>query len=147
MVFSEIWPDISDNDIQLECFRSDRCDRLGGGVIIYIHDTYLCCRRTDFEIQELEAVWMEVTVGAKKAGFTDHKTVVLIISESLDRAHNTNINDTIIVGNFTYSMLFNENNRVKDLMQLYGLKQLIKEATHYTEYSASLIDLIMVRNK
>ena len=44
-------------------------------------------------------------------------------------------------------MLSNENNRVKDLMQLYRLKQLIKEATHYTEHSASLIDLIMVRNE
>ena len=36
---------------------------------------------------------------------------------------------------------------MKDLMQLYELKQLIKEATHYTEHSASLIDLIMVRNE
>ncbi|MCG7867795.1 MAG: reverse transcriptase family protein, partial [Candidatus Thiodiazotropha taylori] len=69
-----------------------------------------------------------------------------LISESIDRAHNTNINDIIIVGDFNYNMLSNENNRVKDLMQLYGLKQLIKEATHYTEYSTSLIDLIMVRN-
>ena len=32
-------------------------------------------------------------------------------------------------------------------MQLYGLIQLIKEAAHYTKYSASLIDLIMVRNE
>ena len=160
MVFSESWlkPDISDNDIQLESFlpsfRSDRCDRLGGGVVIYVRDTNLCRRRTDLELRDLEAVWMEVTVRAKKiliGGFyrppNSSADYFHLISESIDRAHNTNLNDIIIVGDFNYNMLSNENNRVKDLMQLYGLKQLIKEATHYTEYSASLIDLIMVRNE
>ena len=160
MVFSESWikPDISDNDIQLESFlspfRSDRCDRLGGGVVIYVRDAYLCRRRADLELRDLEAVWMEVNVRTKKVligGFYgppySSADYFHLISESLDRAHNTNINDIIIVGDFNYNMLSNENNRVKDLMRLYGLKQLIKEATHYTEYSTSFIDLIMVRNE
>lgn len=96
---------------------------------------------------------MEVTVKAKKVligGFyrPPNSSIDYFnrISESFDRAHNTNINDIIIVGDFNYNMLSNENNRVKDLTQLYGLKQLIKEAIHYNEYSSSLIDLIMVRN-
>ena len=90
---------------------------------------------------------MEVTVRAKKVligGFyrspNSSADYFHLISESIDRAPNTNLNDIIIVGDFNYNMLSNENNRVKDLMLLYGLKQLIKEATHYTEYSASLID-------
>ena len=97
---------------------------------------------------------MEVTVRAKRVligGFNrppnSGSDYFHLISESIDRAHNTNINDIIIVGDFNYKLLSNENNRVKDLMQLYGLKQLIKEATHYTEHSVSLIDLIMVRNE
>ena len=111
-------------------------------------------RRTDLELRDLEAVWMEVTVRAKKVLIgrfyrppNSSVDYFHLISESIDRAHITNINDIIIVGYFNYNMLFNENNRVNDLLQLYGLKQLIKEATHYTEHSASLIDLIMVRNE
>ena len=160
MVFSDSWlkSDIPDNDIQLESFlppfRSVRCDRLEGGVVIYVRDTYLYRRRADLEIRDLEAVWMEVTARAKReliGGFyrppNSSADYFHLISESIDRALNTNINDIISVGDFNYNRLSNENNRIKDLMQLYGLKQLKKEATHYTEHSASLIDLIMVRNE
>ena len=43
-------------------------------------------------------------------------------------------------------LISNESNKINDLLQLYNLKQLINEETHFTEYSASLIDLIMTRN-
>ena len=35
---------------------------------------------------------------------------------------------------------------MRDLIQNYNLKQLIKEVTHFTENSSSLLDLILVRN-
>ena len=35
---------------------------------------------------------------------------------------------------------------MKDLLQHISLRQLIDEATHFTEQSMSLIDLIIVRN-
>ena len=35
---------------------------------------------------------------------------------------------------------------MKELIQQYNLNQLIREPTHFTEHSASLIDLILVRN-
>ena len=34
-----------------------------------------------------------------------------------------------------------------ELIRQYNLKQLINELTHFTESTASLIDLIVVRNK
>ena len=40
----------------------------------------------------------------------------------------------------------NNNNKMKDLIQNYNLKQLIQEDTHFTENSSSLLDLILVRN-
>ena len=40
----------------------------------------------------------------------------------------------------------NNNNKVKDLLQQFNLIQLITDVTHFTEASASLIDLMIVRN-
>ena len=67
--------------------------------------------------------------------------------ESIDRAYNTNIHDIIITGDFNYSMLLNNKNKISDLLLQFNLTQLITDATHFTETSASLIDLIMVRNR
>ena len=58
--------------------------------------------------------------------------------ESIDRAYNTNVQDIIITGDFNYNMFSDSNNKMKDLLQ--------HEATHFTEQSTSLIDLIIVRN-
>ena len=35
---------------------------------------------------------------------------------------------------------------MKELIQVYDMKQLISDPTHFTENSSSLIDLILVRN-
>ena len=69
-----------------------------------------------------------------------------LILGSIDRAHNTNIPDIIITGDFNHNMLSNNNNKVKDLLQQFNLTQLITDATHFTEASASLIDLMTVHN-
>ena len=64
----------------------------------------------------------------------------------IGRAYNTNIQDIIITGDFSYNMFSDNNNKMKDLLQHISLRQLIDEATHFTEQSMSLIDLIIVRN-
>ena len=46
-------------------YRTDRLERTGGGVVIYVRDTFLCRRRDDLEIRGLEAVWVEVKVKGK----------------------------------------------------------------------------------
>ena len=58
---------------------------------------------------------MEVTIMAKKVligGFyrppNSSADYSYLISESIDRAHNTILNDIIIVGDFNYNMLSNE---------------------------------------
>ena len=40
----------------------------------------------------------------------------------------------------------NDNNKIRDTMLHYNLSQVIKDATHFTENSSSLIDLILLRN-
>ena len=158
-MFSESWlkPDITDDEVLLDHFlppfRSDRTDRPGGEVVIYVRDSISCKRRSDLEILGLAAVWVEVKVKSKNIlirGFyrppNCNAEYLNLISESVDRAISTNINDVIITGDFNYNILSNESNKINDLLQLYNLKRLINEETHFTEHSASLIDLIMTSN-
>ena len=66
--------------------------------------------------------------------------------ESFDRAFNTNFADILITGDFNYNMLSNDNNKLKDLMYQYNLKQIITEPTHFTESSSCLIELFLIRD-
>ncbi|MCG8044650.1 MAG: hypothetical protein N0E48_03020, partial [Candidatus Thiodiazotropha endolucinida] len=65
LVFSESWlkPEIKDDSILIENFqppfRTDRLDRPGGGVVIYVRDSLSCKRRYDLEVRGLEVVWLE----------------------------------------------------------------------------------------
>lgn len=159
LVFSESWlkPEVSNESIKLENFqppfRKDRCNRPGGGVVMYVRDSFPCKRRTDLEIHGLEAVWVELQVKLRKiliGGFyrppNSNSEYFDLISESVDRAYNTNIIDIFILGDFNFNMSTDSNNKMKDLLQQYNLKQLISDSTHFTENSSSLIDLILVRN-
>ena len=57
LVYSESWlkPEIKNDDISLQSFmppyRTDRLERPGGGVVIYVRDTFLCRSRDDLEIR------------------------------------------------------------------------------------------------
>ena len=130
----------------LRPFRVDRCNRPGGGVIIYLRETLTCKRRTDLELQNLKAVWIEIVVKTKKiliGGFyrapNSNADYFTLLDESINRAHNTNIPDIVVTGDFNFNMHSNNKNKMKDLTQNYNLKQLIQEDTH-------LLDLILVRN-
>ncbi|MCG7864732.1 MAG: endonuclease/exonuclease/phosphatase family protein [Candidatus Thiodiazotropha taylori] len=159
LVFSESWlkPEVRDGSIIIDNFlppfRADRCDRPGGGVIIYVRDSFMCKRRSDLELQGLEAVWIEIRVKSRNiliGGFyrppNSNTGYFELINESIDRAYNTSILDVIILGDFNFNMSLNNKNKMTELLQDFDLKQLITEPTHFTENSSSLIDLIFVRN-
>ena len=159
LVFTESWlkPQIPNDSILIDSFapphRTDRHDRPGGGVAMYVRDFFTCKRRADLEIHGLEAVWLELQVQSKQilvGGFyrptNSSAEYFNLVVESIDRAHNTNITDLIILGDFNYNMLTNDNNKIRDTMLHYNLSQVIKDATHFTENSSSLIDLILLRN-
>lgn len=158
LVFTESWlKETSANEsILIENFlppfRRDRAGRPGGGVIIYVRNTLVAHRRTDLEINGLEAVWLEIIVRSKTiliGGFyrppNSNNDYFDLIFESIDKAYSTNIADIIITGDFNVNMLVNGHNKMTDVTQQYNLKQLIQEPTHFTETSSSLIDLFLVR--
>ena len=135
------------------CNQTDRCDRPGGGVAVYVRDTLTCRRRPDLEIRGLEAAWVEIKTKSKKAPIAgiyrppnSNAQYFNHINESIDRAYNTNIPDVIILGDFNFNTFHGNNNKMKELIQVYNMKQLITDPTHFTENSSSLIDLILVQN-
>ena len=160
LILSESWlkPEIKSDSIGLtnfhSPFRRDRCDRPGGGVVIYVRDNIYCKRRSDLEFQGLEAVWIELSIKSKKLLIggcyrppNSNAAYFDLFNESIDRAYNTNIIDIFILGDFNYNLQNNNVNKITELIQEYSLTQLITEDTHYTENSSSLIDLILARNK
>ena len=127
--------------------------------INYLFDLIIKCFPTilinlsDLELQNLEAVWIEIGVKTKKILIdvfyrapNSNADYFTLLNESIDRAHNTNIPDIVVTGDLNYNMHSNNNNKMKDLIQNYNLKQLIQEDTHFTESSSSFLDLILVRN-
>lgn len=160
LVFSESWlkPEIKDHSIAIENFlppqRTDRFNRPGGGVVVYVKDSFLLKRRSDLEIQGLEAVWVEIRIHGKTlllGGFyrppKSNNDYFNLILESVDRAYNTNITDIVITGDFNYNMLSADASKLKELISQYNLIQTLTEPTHFTENSSSLIDLFLIRNE
>ena len=155
-VFKETWLNtgIHDNDNVVNFKDPFRCDRnvRSGGVAIYVKDTLNVTRRRDLELKDLECVWIQVKLrghdilicGIYRPQNSTHNYWNLI-NESIDRAKSTSIQDIIILGDLNNDLLVNNRRKnLQDLMNTYNLKQLINEATHFTESSSSLIDVILV---
>ena len=120
---------------------------------MYVRDTFLCKRRCDLELHELEAVWVEIPTKIKKDSRrrfyrppNSNNNYNNLIEEIIDKAFNANIAYIFILGDFIYNLLHNNDNKMTEIIKKYNLKLSITEATHFTEHSSSLIDLVMVRS-
>ena len=156
--FSETWfnKDVNNSDIILNNygvpFRNDRDNDAHGGVAVYVKNNIPCVRRPEFEILNVESVWIEVRLNYKRLLVgtfyrppNSDPSVIRDIERSIDLAIDTGIPDIIILGDFNLNMLKAATSRsVSNICQQYNLKQIIIEPTHFTETSMSLIDLVLV---
>ena len=151
---TETWLDgrVLDEDIEIENFDLFRRDRPGdhhGGICVYVRNNIFCRRRNDFELPNIECVWVEVSFKNKKHLIgtfyrppNSLNAIFSSIEDSIGLAFDSNIQDIIITGDFNLDMLKDSSNRkIKDLCQQYNLHQLINEPTNFTENSSSLIDM------
>ena len=160
--FSETWLDKNNSSTELlfpsfHCAeRKDRENEPYGGVIIYIKNSLSYVRRHDLEPDALECVWVHVKLCNSRNVLygviyrPPNSTSVYnsLIEESIGRAIDTNITDIIITRDFNWNQLnVNHSNKVNSLCSQFSLFQCINEPTHYTEHSASIIDLLLVSNK
>ena len=111
LAFSETWLNhsVDTEDLILESYQSpERKDREGdnhGGVNIYVKEGIYYKRRNDLEIQDLEAIWIEVANTRKHILFglfyrppNSNANYYSMIEDSLSLAVDTNISDMIVTG-------------------------------------------------
>ena len=158
LAFSETWlsETTSTDDLMIESFRKpERKDRVGdrhGGVIIYVKESLFYRRRKDLEIRGIETIWIEIITKHKHILFgsfyrppSSDLMYYSGIEDSIHLAVDTGINDIIITGDFNFNMLNIQTSRkIRLLCEEFSLTQVITEPTHFTETSASLIDIILV---
>ncbi|MCG8033229.1 MAG: hypothetical protein JAZ03_13755 [Candidatus Thiodiazotropha taylori] len=145
--------DIAFNNFQLP-FRRDRIGDSHGGIAVYVKTGIPCKRRDDLELINIECMWLEVNIRNRKilvgTFYRPPNSTPLVLNEienSIGLAVDTGITDIIVLGDFNLNILNTQSERkISDLCQQYNLNQLINEPTNYTEYSSTIIDLIMVSN-
>ena len=161
LAFTETWlnQSVLQEDIQLHSYclpeRKDRRGDSHGGVIIYVKDTLHYVRRNDLEINDVECLWIDVTLKHKHVLFgvfyrppSSDAAYFSAMEDSISLAIDSGISDIIVTGDFNYNMLNPLlTSKIQDLCQQFSLKQTIAEPTHFTEHSSSLLDLILTNNE
>ena len=156
---TETWLDntISDDEIifnGFNLFRRDQVNDRHGGVCVFVKRELYAKRRIDLELQNTECIWVEIFVDHKKPLIdtfyrspNSSNDELIAIENSIGLANDTNIQYILITGDFNLD-IFKPNtwSKINNLCQYFGLEQLIKEPTHYTESSSSAIDLFLTSN-
>ena len=131
--------------------RKDRPTDNHGGVMIYVKDTIGYFRRHDLEPNGIECIWVELRLQRNKPVLfgvfyrppSSDAKYFSQIEDSISLAYDTGIKDIIITGDFNLNTCVpNNSKKILDLCQQYSLTQLIKDPTHFTGHSSSIIDLI-----
>ena len=151
---SETWLDasVSTTDLLLPSYqppiRLDR-NRHGGGVAIYLKKCIPFFERTDLIIPNLEAIWLEINLCNKKVilgnfyihpRFTQWNIVEVAIEQATQACSNL-----ILIGDFNQDMLLErKSHNIRNIMNIFGLNQIINSPTRVTPNTSTLIDLILV---
>ena len=160
MCFTETWLNhtITDEDIKFSDykppFRRDRQSDSHGGICVYVKETIYAKRRNDLELEDIECIWIEVSLNHKKLLIgtfyrppNSPASTLSSIESSIGLAYDTNINDILIVGDFNLDTQKQASgNKINGICQQFNLHNLIQEPTHFTESSSSIIDLLLTSN-
>ena len=110
-------------------------------------------RQYCLEVPGLECIWVELRLRSKKVLYgtfyippNSSAAIWDCLERSIDLAVSCNVDSMILVGDFNDNQLNPRCHKIKDIMQVYSLHQLINEATYFTEHSSSLIDLIITND-
>jgi hypothetical protein len=164
---SETWlkPNIAENKVKIQGYELERKDRLeigSGGVGIYVSDRMPYSRRKQYEIDELELLWIEIELGNKKIfvgscyrpNGQNAGEVALFMSnfqDSLARVFRRNPSSIIIMGDFNdVCTVWESDHRGSELgLKLYDyinandLHQTVLDPTHISPEYANILDLLI----
>ena len=159
--------DISDAEIfphNYVTYRKDRCDRTGGGVFICIRESITSYREDWNNTDECEAIWCRIIDKGKKhyiigCLYDPPSDCELRLSEFLSvleqKALSTNFR-IIVGGDFnlpdidwtnmissTGGRYRNKNDILVNVVNSYGLEQMVKVPTRVTEHASNILDIII----
>ena len=155
IVVMETWLREEDNEDDLiipgyhKPIRKDRTREpgagRGGGVAVYVKDHLAVKRMDDLDIEELEALWVEVNTGRDKiligGMYRDPGKRVQhwdLVEQSFEQAKMTNNKHILIMGDLNDNQAV-RGGRLEKLCRDYNLHQLIKEETH----NKAILDVII----
>ena len=159
--FSEIWLDnsVSTQDLLFPTFhppeRKDRLSDRYGGVILYIKDNLTYIRR-HLELNRLECIWIQIKLHNKRNVLygvfyrppSSDSVYNSLIEDSIGLAIDSTISDIVVTGDFNLNTLNPiQFRKVESICNQFDMTQCIEEPTHFTENSATIIDLLFVTNK
>ena len=133
-----------------EPFRKDR-NSSGGGVLIYLSNHLVARRRADLEFSTDETIWIEVQHKPHnfivccfyKPPTYSSTTFLSNFETSIDKALDSS-SFLILCGDLNIDLLSCSNHQIKDILNLYSLRNVISEPTRITSTSQSLIDPIFI---
>ena len=164
---SETWlkPHIPDVSAKIEGYEIERKDRIGigsGGVGMYISDSIPYKRKKQYEINDLELLWVEVELGTKKVligscyrpngqNANEVDQFMTNFQDSLERVFTRNPASIIIMGDFNdVCSVWESDHRDSELgLKLYDfinrsdLHQTVLEPTHISTEYANILDLLI----
>ena len=168
IALTETWLNSNHSDDQIflddyNIFRRDRTTGRGGGVLTYIHHDIPCVRRADLEPAQTEMLCIEIKYGQSIVIFCTcyrppGQNVEQVneffneLQQCIDSFLRLRPDCIILVGDFNdRCVVFDEDhvnselgNRLRDMVIGNNFYQLINDATHYTERSAYILDLVIV---
>ncbi len=130
-------------------YRKDKSAH-AGGILIYVSDHLLSEREPNLEIFCDECIWLKVKTNCEKyflCTLYRQPSSSVDFWEALNRNLETAIDSTnkiIMVGDVNEDQLNERNHKLKDILILNSLKNIITSPTRITDTSSTLIDPIIV---
>ena len=147
---------IDDNHLTGECtnfnlYRRDVSSH-SGGVVIYVNNSYYAKRRFDLEILSVQCIWLEVSYQRSSfllcAAYRPPNSPTHIwddLNISIERALETNEN-VILLGDLNDNLLNENFSKLKNIILINNLTNVITEPTRISQNSYSLLDPIIASN-
>ncbi|XP_055958041.1 uncharacterized protein LOC126824167 isoform X2 [Patella vulgata] len=152
---SHLTTSIDDDQLHIAGFhnplRKDKSNLSSSGTLLYIKDNFIYKHRSDLEHPNIESIWIELNLKKSKPILicciyrnpASTKLWIDSFSEMMESAWN-NKNEILIIGDLNIDLYKNQNKHWTDLLQTFGLRQLIKAPTRVTDKTKTLIDHLIV---
>ena len=137
--------------IGFKCERGDRSCGAKGGIVVYIKDGIKYNRRTDIEDNNIESIWIELSLSKQRilCGFiyrppNENVSWIDDMEVQLYKAKRTNYKLTML-GDFNMNLLkLCSHSKWNMFIKSFDLQQLVTKPTRVTDTTATVIDHIYI---